>query len=181
MPIIKRYPNRKLYNTQSRQYITLQGVAELICQGEEVQVIDHATREDLSAVTLIQILFELEKKRGGFLPRTILAHLIQASGDRLGSLQRYLASQVSPVDEEIRRRIRILIHLGELTETEGKRLLEKLINSGLRGRSNQSTPMLWEIEQVLEKRNIPTREDLEPIMAQLDSLSSELEKLSKTQ
>ena len=68
MPVIKRYPNRKLYDTESKRYITLDGIARLIRKGEEVQVIDHTTDEDLTAVTLTQIIFEQEKKKGGFLP-----------------------------------------------------------------------------------------------------------------
>lgn len=183
MPIIKRYPNRKLYNTQAKQYITLQGIAELIFEGEEVQVIDHATREDLSAVTLTQILFELEKK-SGFLPLKILANLIKVSNNRLDALQRYLTSRIgpsNPVDEEIKQRIQILVQRGELAETEGKRLQEKLIHLGIGRRANQPTPFIWDMVQFLEKQNIPTRDDLEPIMAQLDSLSFELENLYKAQ
>ena len=49
MIIVKRYPNRKLYNTSAKQYITLEGVAQLIRDGEEVQIVDHATGEDLTA------------------------------------------------------------------------------------------------------------------------------------
>ena len=54
MLVIKRYPNRKLYDTEAKRYITLDGIAELIRQGAEVRVIDHTTDEDLTAVTLTQ-------------------------------------------------------------------------------------------------------------------------------
>ena len=63
MVTIKRYPNRKLYNTEAKQYITLEGVADLIRQGAEIQVVDHASGEDLTALTLTQITLEQEKKR----------------------------------------------------------------------------------------------------------------------
>ena len=71
MVIIKRYPNRKLYNTETKKYITLDGIADLIREGEEVQVLDHATGEDLTALSLSQILFEREKKSAGFLPHSV--------------------------------------------------------------------------------------------------------------
>ena len=45
MPIVKRYPNRKLYDTEAKQYVTLEGIAELIRQGQEVHVVDNATGE----------------------------------------------------------------------------------------------------------------------------------------
>ncbi len=117
MPIIKRYPNRKLYNTETKQYITLEEISILIREGAEVRVVDHASGEDLTAVTLTQIIFELEKKQSGFLPRSILSGLIQAGGERIGAIQRTLASSLGLshlVDEEIRRRLQTLAEEGQL-------------------------------------------------------------------
>ncbi|MBP7044934.1 MAG: pesticidal protein Cry15Aa, partial [Chloroflexi bacterium] len=45
MPVIKRYPNRKLYDTEAKKYITLDGIAELIRKGEDIRVVDHTTDE----------------------------------------------------------------------------------------------------------------------------------------
>jgi len=68
MPVIKRYPNRKLYDTQAKQYITLDRIAELIREGTDIQVIDHASGEDITALTLSQVIFEQEKRQSGFYP-----------------------------------------------------------------------------------------------------------------
>ena len=89
MPTIKRYPNRKLYNTETKQYITLDELAELIREGRELEVIDNANGEDLTVLTMTQVLFEQVKKQTGFLPRTLLAGLIQAGGRR-NLLDRFL-------------------------------------------------------------------------------------------
>ena len=62
--LIKRYANRKLYNTQTSRYITLKGIAELIESGREVRVIDNETGEDITSVTLSQILVDSEPARG---------------------------------------------------------------------------------------------------------------------
>ena len=86
MVLIKRYPNRKLYNTQSRGYVRLESVADLIRQGHEIQVIDHASGEDLTAVLLSQIILVQEKKQAGSAPRAVLAGLVQAGGQP-GQLQ----------------------------------------------------------------------------------------------
>jgi len=80
MVLIKRYPNRKLYSTHSRGYVRLESVADLIRQGHEIQVIDHASGEDLTAVILSQIILEQEKKQAGSAPRAVLAGLVQAGG-----------------------------------------------------------------------------------------------------
>jgi len=82
LPTIKRYPNRKLYNTDTKQYITLDELAELIRDGQELEVVDNASGEDLTVLTMTQILFEQVKKQAGFLPRTLLTGLIQAGGRR---------------------------------------------------------------------------------------------------
>jgi polyhydroxyalkanoate synthesis repressor PhaR len=61
--IIKRYSNRKLYDTQDSHYVTLAKVAEIIRGGEEIQVLANETRQDLTAATMAQIIFEEEKQR----------------------------------------------------------------------------------------------------------------------
>ena len=76
--LIKRYQNRKLYDTTAKRYITLDGIAELIQLGNDVQIIDNVTEEDLTNVTLMQIIMGKEKRKSGFLPLSILVSLIQA-------------------------------------------------------------------------------------------------------
>lgn len=59
--VIKRYANRKLYDTRESRYVTLQQIAKLVREGEEVTIIDNTTKEDLTHVTLAQIIYEEEK------------------------------------------------------------------------------------------------------------------------
>jgi len=180
MPVIKRYPNRKLYNTETKKYISLDEIGDLIRQGGEIQVIDNTSGEDLTAVTLTQIIAEREKRESGFLPHSILAGLIQTGGDRISALQRNLFSSIGflpQVEEEIRRRIQLLINQGELTVEEGHRILDKMLSlSSPPSPKHQKYEV--QIEEIIEKRSIPSREDMDRIIAQLDDLSSKLEKLS---
>jgi polyhydroxyalkanoate synthesis repressor PhaR len=60
--VIKRYTNRKLYDTEESRYVTLDEIARMIKGGAEVRIIDNRTKEDLTSVTLAQIIFEEEKK-----------------------------------------------------------------------------------------------------------------------
>ena len=181
MPVIKRYPNRKLYDTDAKQYITLDGIATLIRAGEDVQVIDHASGEDLTTLTLSQIIFEQEKKKSGFLPRSVLTTMIQAGGERVGALRRTLASPLEAlrhVDEEINHRVRSLISRGELSEEEGGSLLQKLLSQG-KEMAAGALPHEEDVERVLSKRGIPTSSDLERISAQLDELAEKLDRLQQ--
>ena len=85
--IVKRYANRKLYDTERSCYVTLVDIAVMIRAGEDVQVIDNKSGEDLTSVTLAQIIFEAEKKRS-FMPLNLLKGLIQNSGDVLSEFAR---------------------------------------------------------------------------------------------
>ena len=183
MPLIKRYPNRKLYDTEAKQYITLEEIAELIRQGGQVRVVDHATGEDLTAVTLTQVILEQEKKRSGFLPQSVLAGLIQAGGERMSTLRRALASPLElahHVDEEIERRVQSLISRGELAAEEGLHLRDKLLSQGYLP-SVARRPTEQDLERVLSKQGVPTHDDLQQIMEQLDALAARLNQLTPDQ
>ena len=179
--MIKRYPNRKLYDTQSKQYITLEGIASLIREGREVQVVDHTTGEDLTSVTLTQVILGSERKRSGFLPLTLLSGLIQAGGDTLGGLHRSLASPLEmahQVDEEIERRVQLLVKGGQLAAAEAVRLRDQLLSRGTR---TPPPPPLGDdqIERSLGSYGIPTREELGRLSEQLDQLEGKLEGLKR--
>jgi polyhydroxyalkanoate synthesis repressor PhaR len=80
--VVKRYANRKLYDTQRSRYVTLDQIAEMIRNGEEVKIVDNNSKEDLTAITLAQIIFEEEKKRS-FMPLSALRNIIQSGGESI--------------------------------------------------------------------------------------------------
>jgi len=75
--VIKRYSNRKLYDTQESRYVTLEEIEEMIRSGREVSVVDASSGEDLTAVTLTQIILENERSRRSTLPTAFLHQLIK--------------------------------------------------------------------------------------------------------
>jgi polyhydroxyalkanoate synthesis repressor PhaR len=177
---IKRYPTRKLYNTNTKQYITLDGIAGLIRDGEEVIILDHASGEDLTAVTLTQIILEQEKKNSGFLPRSVLTGLVQAGGETLTSLRRTLASPldlIHHVDQEIARRLQILVDRGEMRVDDSREMRRKLLNID---RENDGIEVLTEDElsRLIDERGIPSRDDVARLNTQLDDLVAKLDRLS---
>lgn len=185
MPVIKRYPNRKLYDTEAKQYITLDEIAGLIRSGKEVQIIDNSTGEDLTALTLSQVIFEQEKKQSGFLPRSVLSGLIQTGGQRLSSIQNTLAATLGltrQMDEEIERRIQVLVAHKELTPEEGARITQKLLSlspssreerePGEAGRLSDSA-----LEKLLSASHVPSRGDIDSLNRQLDELTAWLDEI----
>ena len=83
MVVIKKYPNRRLYNTSAGKYVNLEELAGMIRQGIDLQVVDAKTGEDLTRVILTQIIVEDAKDRPTGLPLELLRQLIVAS-DRAG-------------------------------------------------------------------------------------------------
>lgn len=182
MPTIKRYPNRKLYDTVAKQYVSLDGLARMIRGGEPVQVTDHATGEDVTNLVLVQIIVEQEKQQGGFLPLAVLTGLVQAGGNTLATLRRSLAAPLDllrQVDEEIQRRVERLVSLGELAEDEGLRLAQRLLAQG----SEQAEgPVFSEaaLERQLQARRVPTRADLQALSDLVGQLTAEVEALQRS-
>jgi polyhydroxyalkanoate synthesis repressor PhaR len=86
--IIKRYQNRKLYDTQQSCYVTLDDIAKMIRSSEDVMVIDNKTKNDITAATLTQIIFESEKKASQYAPLFTLREIIQHGN---GSISGFLA------------------------------------------------------------------------------------------
>lgn len=84
--VIKRYANRKLYDTQHSRYVTLDQIAEMIRKGDDVKIVDNKSKEDLTSITLAQIIFEEEKKQKSFLPLQAMRNIIQSGGESISQL-----------------------------------------------------------------------------------------------
>lgn len=97
--IIKRYQNRKLYDTSESCYVTLEDISEMIKRGDEVEIIDNTTKEDISAVTLAQIIFEEQKKKTHVLPLGTFRQIIQGGGEALRDLVTRGAREIEHVRE----------------------------------------------------------------------------------
>ena len=81
--VIKRYSNRKLYDTKGSTYVTLLQIAQMIRDGEEVEIIDNATKEDKTDVTLALIISEELRTKPRAIPLSTLKALVRHDGERL--------------------------------------------------------------------------------------------------
>ena len=158
--LIKRYANRKLYNTATSRYITLKGIAELIEVGEQVRVIDNESGEDITSVTLSQILVDTERSSRR-VPGTVLTDLIQRSGDVLYSALKRGVGDASEGLEELQRNVRKLLN----REGGGRREWIAFATPDL------DRVVQRAVERVLRALDLPTRSDLESLEQRLDRLS----------
>jgi polyhydroxyalkanoate synthesis repressor PhaR len=95
--VIKRYSNRKLYDTQESRYVTLEEIEEMIRTGREIVVVDAATGEDLTSVTLAQIILENERNHRAALPTAFLHQLIKHGEAWQDFVQRSMKSSLEGI------------------------------------------------------------------------------------
>jgi polyhydroxyalkanoate synthesis repressor PhaR len=124
--IIKRYTNRKLYDTVESRYVTLDEIAAMIKGGADVKILDNRTKEDLTSVTLAQIIFEEEKKTSKMSLKTLL-DLIRSGGERAAQIvedtQAELRGKVEAVKHAAEYRVQTLLSKGQQTSDRAKELV----------------------------------------------------------
>ena len=178
---IKRYQNRKLYNTLSKHYISLPEIEEIIKQHEEVIVIDNQTGADITVSTLSQLIFETRKDQSIFLPKRLLAMLVQSGGHQFESIFRNIYSirdLSQQVEDEIERRIRVLIETGDFTSDEGNRIREKLISVT---HDTESVKEIYrKVQELLHQRQVITATELREIQKKFEVISQQLDELGRT-
>jgi len=167
--LIKRYANRKLYNTTTSRYITLKGIAELIEDGEDVRVVDNETGEDITHVALSQILVDHERSNSAA-SRTVLSEMISRGGDALyGALRRGVgdASEgIGELQDNLRRIIKNREHdtskLGEWIAVATPDF-DQIVQGAM--------------ERVFKVLDLPRRGDIEALNANLQRVAKAVESL----
>lgn len=100
--LIKRYSNRKLYDTLASRYVKLDDILKMVMDGEEVRIIDNDSGKDLSGITMAQILFEELKKKKGLISFSAWKNLLRLSGGSISEFFESLFSPDSPLLTEIK-------------------------------------------------------------------------------
>lgn len=172
---IKRYGNRKLYNTSTKQYITLDEIEGMIRTGADIRITDHTSGKDMTARTFAQILFEREKQIRGSLSVSFLTRLIQAGEESVLRMRSWFPSTLEfseQVNDEIRERIQLLLEARQLDAAESERWLELLLVESQRIRLIQTGTENSEAPSTL-----PTKLAVHELQQQLDRLEKVLQKM----
>jgi polyhydroxyalkanoate synthesis repressor PhaR len=146
--LIKKYANRKLYDTQTSRYITLEGIADLVRDGHEIKVLDRDTSQDLTQVILSQIVLS-EEKRGP-------VRLVDAGADALHE-----------------RGQALLDYVRKTLNVPGD-----IVNQVERRRSDLESMVDEAIERALRRLRIPSRHDIDSLNDRIDRLSAQMKKIN---
>lgn len=125
--IIKRYGNRRLYNTETQTYVNYQDLIKLVQDGQDIKVIDSTTKEDVTKAILIQLILEEEKEKNSILPTPFLFQLLRS---REESVQDFFTNHLSAsfdaylkTKEEFNNRFRTMLEMA----SQAPQMWEKLI------------------------------------------------------
>lgn len=199
--LIKRYANRKLYNTETSRYITLKGIEKLLDEGLEVHVIDNETGEDITQVALSQIL--VDNKRANEDPSdTLLSQILARGGDALYGAIRKSVDDATEGLGEFQDRFRRIVQQSEpgfrhglglpwerrSNEADSRGRHENESRATGPGSDPQAMPSTHELESMIRKTvtesfealDLPTRRDLEALMQKLDSMTDAIERFGST-
>ena len=125
--VIKRYGNRRLYNTETQTYVNYQDLIKLVQEGQDIQVVDSTSKEDVTKSVLIQLILEEEKDKKSILPTPFLFQLLRS---REESVQDFFTNHLSAsfdaylkTKEEFNNRFRTMLEMA----TSAPQMWEKLI------------------------------------------------------
>lgn len=154
--LIKRYENRKLYDSSRSTYVTLEEIARLIREGKEVKVVDAKTHEDLTKSTLAQIILEEERHKKNLLPLSFMYQLIKYGESIQGVFQEYLSTGFEAFlasQQEAQRRVREWAagSLGTSPQA-GPPAAESEPEASLKAEVDQLKRRLEELERQLKER-----------------------------
>lgn len=181
MRTIKRYSNRKLYDTQDKRYITLEQISALVRDGEDIRVIDNSSGEDLTTVTLSQVLLDQEKKKEAPLPKWAFLDMIQRSstnvldGLKKGVFAWFENSFVS--DEIIDKNVEKMVKGGQITKDEATKLKSEFKSRAGAFKKRIDDMVERRVDEILGALNIPSKSELAKLNERLDDLNKKVEEL----
>jgi polyhydroxyalkanoate synthesis repressor PhaR len=157
--LIKRYSNRKMYDTRASRYVTLDGIAHLVRAGDDLRIIDNDTGEDLTALIFAQIIFEEEKRKNGLLELPVLRRIIQRGG-----------ATVQEILSQVDRGREAFVNVRDLAEKGMKQLLQgsEPGAAGARG-AKRHTPEGAASRRLLEEILEAPQKQLEQLQHRIDA------------
>ena len=180
---IKKYANRKLYDLEAKRYVSLRGIAALVREGEEVQVLDNETGEDITSLILSQILREQERA-GGLLPRPVLMALVRRGSGGLAHIRGSLHSSLGALktlEDDLEQRIDALAQRGEISLSEAQELREEMVTRARERQAEAEERILEEIEGSLARLGVPTKRDVDALHHRLVEIEGKVDSLLSTE
>jgi polyhydroxyalkanoate synthesis repressor PhaR len=180
--LIKRYASRRLYNTETSDYVTLEDIAGFIRAGREVQIVDLKSGDDLTRQYLLQIVAEHESRGESVLPLAVLTDLVRSYTTQAHSVvPQFLAVSFEMLREgqsKIMENMSKMSPMGAMPGFEAMKAQQAAFMKAMTGRMGgwPSGPQAEEDEE----DGVPAKDELAEIRKQLADLQKQLAKIGKT-
>lgn len=187
MHLIKKYANRKMYDTTDKRYVSRNQLAELIKRGEEVAIIDNQTGEDLTT-SIVSQLIGMEskgKEDDAVVSSKFLMQLLRKGGGTLSDYAKKYASlwqgAFTMAEDEIDKIVNKLVKNKELSLSEGRRLKKEITGytNSLKGWISESIE--HRVGEVFNAMKLATNDHIRELSARVDALDKKVKLLEKAQ
>jgi polyhydroxyalkanoate synthesis repressor PhaR len=173
--VIKRYSNRKLYDTQESRYVTLEEISALVKSGQEVSIVDNRTGDDLTEVTLAQILYEEQKKHTTRMPLGALQEILRTSGAAISEfIQKRVREPVQSLREGAERKMDELVRRSESSMEEKARSVREFFQGAHRALDDLQRRIDERIHNVLDGGKAGLRRELASLRRRIEELENRL-------
>lgn len=182
--IIKKYLNRKLYDTKEKKYVNLSEISRLIREGIDLKVIDNHSKKDITPLVLAQIIVEQEKTKKIMLPSLLSPlNLLGKGGESMLFLTKKMLLAgigiLSLTREKAEKIAEDLIKRGEINNSESKEFVMELLDKAEKEKNKLIEKIKPDIEKEIEKINYSLRDSVVNLEKKIDDLSNKIEQISK--
>jgi len=183
--VIKKYTNRRLYDTCEKRTITLEELSDLIRRGVEVKVVDNKTGEDITAHTLSQILAVRSKEcKAGSVSSDVLRELIQRGGVvMLDLIKRAMLLGIGTIDlarEKVEKMADELVKRGEMSEDERAKFVKDLMERAQKRAEEFKNKVDESVEKAIPRFMRKRDEQIAELGKKIDKLIERIERLERS-
>jgi len=178
--LIKRYPNRKLYDTVARRYVALRDIAALVREGIDLRVVEHETDKDITARTLSQVILQQQRPGGVRFSHTLLANLVRAGDWGAQTVRSSVTASwgiLRWLDEEVQQQLTRWVARGLLSEATADQMRTTLQEIMQMAWSEQILQAEQRLPQVRERLNLASRQELQELATRIEELAQQIEEL----
>ena len=181
---IKKYSNRKLYDTTDKRYITMDEIAELIKAGEEISIVDNQNDQDITAPIVSQLLGRQLGDLDNGMPANVLFKILRKGGEGLmGPTKKYLGfwqKALTTAEDKVDNLRDSLNRDSDISEDEGNQLEEEMLHQSQELENWMNAQIDERVSIILKQKNFATKRQISNLRTKVQELSGRIDALEQT-
>lgn len=180
---IKKYANRRMYDSTDKKYVSMEDIAALVKDGQAVSIIDSTTGEDLTVAVLTQLLATETPDEGDLSPQGLIADLLRKGGETISGLAEksnvFWRSALDTAEDEFDKLVDAFVKEREASKAEGRSFRAEVTGYAESLRNWINANVDARINEVLAKTHLATRDEIEALNDKVDLLTEQVDELQK--